>query len=240
MRSIILIINSEMGNAVGTGCFAPPHTAENSSSPSLEVKVILWEGGKRCVRGGKSGHVAAGEIMMEFPDSVMCDSDSFFMGHRVPVLSVHDHLVPGHTYFLLPIDRLPCNDVVSPSWLAALATSSSMSFTLSNSPFEYLKESNGRVLIKVVPDFITSLILNNNANNSNSNNENEKENNNGLFLCSTPELKKHYEQLVRSKDQLWCPKLETISEYNVRFSLSPCRFIAFQWKQKEKHHHLHM
>ncbi|KAL5065856.1 hypothetical protein RYX36_027593, partial [Vicia faba] len=32
------------------------------------------------------------------------------------------------------------------------------------------------------------------------------------FLCSTPELKKHYEMLVKSKDRVWSPKLETILE----------------------------
>ncbi|KAE9596312.1 hypothetical protein Lalb_Chr17g0347961 [Lupinus albus] len=88
-------------------------------------------------------------------------------------------------------------------------------------PFEYLKGSDGRVLIKVMPEFITRLISGeNNGSSSNS------------FLCSTPELQKQYEHLVKSKDQTWSPKLETISEYKRRSS--PCRFIGLEWKEKEK------
>ncbi|XVE59889.1 hypothetical protein DITRI_Ditri05aG0083400 [Diplodiscus trichospermus] len=163
--------------------------------------------------------------MFEFPDRMVCPADSFFIGHPIPALGINDDLMPGQTYFVLPLDRFSCN-VLSASSLAALNSSPKPApINFGECPFEYIQGTNGRVLIKVVPEFITRLI-----------NQRSKEEGIGSpgnsFLCSTPELKKHYEVLVGSKDQVWSPKLETISEYKIRFS--PCRFIGLEWKQKEK------
>ncbi|KAL0459134.1 UNVERIFIED_CONTAM: hypothetical protein Slati_0540600 [Sesamum latifolium] len=102
-------------------------------------------------------------------------------------------------------------------------------------PFEYLRGSDGRVAIRVVPEFITRLISRNDDHDDDDNKENIISdgcgNGGNRFLCSTPELQKHYNQLVGCRDQNWSPKLETISEYKIRFS--PCRFIGLEWKQKE-------
>ncbi|KAL0435335.1 UNVERIFIED_CONTAM: hypothetical protein Sradi_0241400 [Sesamum radiatum] len=102
-------------------------------------------------------------------------------------------------------------------------------------PFEYLRGSDGRVVIRVVPEFITRLISRNDDHDDDDNKENIISdgcgNGGNRFLCSTPELQKHYNQLVGCRDQNWSPKLETISEYKIRFS--PCRFIGLEWKQKE-------
>ncbi|KAI5335152.1 hypothetical protein PRUPE_4G267600 [Prunus persica] len=207
-----------MGNAVSP-CF-PQKT-------NLAVKVIFSEGTTRLLRGK---HVA-GEIMFEFPDQMVCHADSFFIGHPVPALAIDDELIHGQTYFVLPLDCFACR-VLSASSLAALGSSSSPNkkapINFGESPFEYIKGSNGKVLIKVVPDFITRLITR--ANNKEIDGPPVTSPSNS-FLCSTPELQKHYEQLVGSKEQLWSPKLDTISEYKVRFS--PCKFIGLEWKQKE-------
>ncbi|KAK4278878.1 hypothetical protein QN277_016659 [Acacia crassicarpa] len=216
-----------MGNAIVTQCFAP-QKPNSSSSLSSSIKLVFSGGPTRFLRGK---HVA-GEVMFEFPEMIVCHADSFFMGFTVPALALDDELMPGQTYFILPIDRFAFK-VLSPSWLAALGSSSSSSssptikFGESPSPFEYVKGSNGRVVIKVKPEFITRLI------NGGNNNDKESDGNGDYsFLCSTPELKKHYDQLVRSKDQVWSPKLETISEHNkVRFS--PCRLFGLERKQKE-------
>ncbi|XWS73660.1 hypothetical protein CRYUN_Cryun02cG0147800 [Craigia yunnanensis] len=163
--------------------------------------------------------------MFEFPDKMVCHADSFFIGHPIPALAIDDDLMPGQTYFVLPLDRFACN-VLSASSLAALNSSPKPApINFGQCPFEYVKGSNGRVLIKVVPEFITRLI------NHRSKEEGIGSSGNS-FLCSTPELKKHYDMLVGSKEQVWSPKLETISEYKIRFS--PCRFIGLEWKQKEK------
>lgn len=222
-----------MGNAVLTPCFQLHNT--NKSSSSSHVKLIFWEGTTRSLKGK---HIA-GEIMFEFPEMMVCHADSFFIGHPIPVLSIDDTLTLGQTYFVLPIDRFgACGATLSVSSIAAFKSSSTttnndnkspIKFGSNNKcPFEYLKGSNGRVLIKVMPEFITGLIINDDKENKNINGSPCS----NSFLCSTPELQKHYEQLVRSKDQVWSPKLETISEYKVRFS--PCRFIGLEWKEKEK------
>ncbi|XP_022754224.1 uncharacterized protein LOC111302712 [Durio zibethinus] len=202
-----------MGNSISP-CF--------QQNPRSLVKLIFWEGNTRILTGK---HIA-GEVMFEFPDRMVCHADSFFIGHPIPALAIDDDLMPGQTYFVLPLDRFACNNVLSASSLAALNSSSKPApVNFGQCPFEYVKDSHGRVLIKVVPEFITRLI-----------NHRSKEEGTGSpgnsFLCSTPELKKHYEMLVGPKEQVWSPKLETISEYKIRFS--PCRFIGLEWKQKEK------
>lgn len=203
-----------MGNAA---CFQ--HNSNSTSSSTSLVKLIFWEGTSRSLKGK---HIA-GEIMFEFPEMMVCHADSFFIGHPIPVLSIDDELMLGQTYFVLPIDRFPC-DTLSVSSISSFGSCPNKSpIKFGKCPFEYLKGSNGRVLIKVMPEFITGLI-------NGDNKEMKMMNSGNSFLCSTPELKKHYEQLVKSKDQVWSPKLETISEYKIRFS--PCRFI--EWKEKEK------
>jgi len=206
-----------MGNAAITLCC---NHNKNSSSSSSSVKLIFFEGTSRTLKGK---HIA-GEIMFEFPEMMVCHGDSFFIGHPIPVLSIDDELMLGQTYFVLPIDRFFAIHTLSVSSISAFGSCPNKSpIKFGKCPFQYLKGSDGRVVIKVMPEFITGLICGD---------ENDKEmNDNGNgFLCSTPELKKHYEQLVKSKDQVWSPKLETITEYKVRFS--PCRFI--EWKEKEK------
>ncbi|KAK8550692.1 hypothetical protein V6N13_119204 [Hibiscus sabdariffa] len=207
-----------MGNSLAP-CF--------HSNPRSSVKLIFWEGNTRTLTGK---HVA-GEVMFEFPDKMVCHADSFFIGHPIPALSMDDHLIPGRTYFVLPLDRFACN-VLTASSLAALNSRSSPKpapINFGACPFEYVKGADGRVLIKVVPEFITSLITENKEGDGIGSSSGSG-NGNG-FLCSTPELKKHYETLVGSKQQDWSPKLETISEYKVRYS--PCKFIGLEWKQRE-------
>lgn len=197
-RSLIRLIFA-MGNAVVTPCF---HQNQNSS---LSIKLIFWEGTTRAVKGK---HMA-GEIMFEFPDKMVCHADSFFIGHPIPALGKDDELMPGQLYFVLPLDRLACKTLSASSLLSLGSHPNSKStIKFGQCSFEYLKGSEGRMLIKVMPEFITRLINRGRGPACPTNNS---------FLCSTPELKKHYQQLVRSKDQVWSPKLETISEYNVGF-----------------------
>ncbi|KAK6936937.1 PADRE domain [Dillenia turbinata] len=141
--------------------------------------------------------------MFEFPDRLVCHADSFFIGQRIPALSIDDQLCAGQTYFILPIDRFACN-ILSVSSLAALSTSPKpRPINFSDCPFEYIKNSNGRLLIKLVPESITKLITNTDK-----------------TACDGNKLKRHYEQLVGSGEHLWSPKLETISEHKIRISSS--------------------
>ncbi|XP_020231053.1 uncharacterized protein LOC109811668 [Cajanus cajan] len=206
-----------MGNAVVTSCFQPKNS---SLSSSLSSKLIFWDGTMRSLTGKN----IAGEIMFEFPDKVVCHADSFFIGHPIPALALDDELMPGEDYFVLPIDSFTCKTLSVSSLLSLGSHPNKATIKVGECPFEYLKGSNGRVLIKVMPEFITRLITRGKGPCCPDSNNN--------FLCSTPELKKHYQMLVKSKDQVWSPKLETISEHKVRFS--PCRFIGLEWKEKEK------
>uniref|UniRef100_A0A803KMC8 Uncharacterized protein n=2 Tax=Chenopodium quinoa TaxID=63459 RepID=A0A803KMC8_CHEQI len=189
--------------------------------------------------------------MFEFPDCVVCHADSFILGRPIPVLAIHDYLVAGRTYFVLPLDRLPRGGPpLSTASLQSLSTPSPNNNGNSNniisscpsksnnnycklfsggndngnkSPFEYIKDKDGRVLmIKVVPEFITRIISANNNSPSTSPNNN-------TLICTTPELQKQYEQLVRAKDQGWSPKLETISEHKMR--ASPSKLLRLEWIQ---------
>ncbi|KAG8388948.1 hypothetical protein BUALT_Bualt02G0178300 [Buddleja alternifolia] len=212
-----------MGNTLLTPCFRP------DQDPT--VKLISHGGATRTL----AGKHLAGEIMFQFPDHIICHADSFFIGHPIPSLAIDDELITGQTYFLLPLDCVTQNCVLSASTLAALGSDPNSNrgsrVCFKDSQFEYLKGSDGRVLIKVVPEFITRLISRDDNNNDNNKDIINGDGSSSSFLCSTPELQKHYNQLVGPRDQLWSPKLETISEYKIRFS--PCRFIGMEWKQKE-------
>ncbi|KAJ6750968.1 hypothetical protein OIU85_001495 [Salix viminalis] len=169
-------------------------------SRSSSVKLIFWEGTTRILTG-RTKHIA-GEIMFENPDMMICHADSFFIGHPVPSLAIDDEL-PSAPALNEPL------------------------LNFGESPFQYIKGADGRVLIKVAPEFIARLV-----NKGGDQDQTASTGPTDSFLCSTPELKKHYEQLVGSKEQTWSPKLDTISEYKIRYS--PCRFIGLEWKQKEK------
>ncbi|CAH1436070.1 unnamed protein product [Lactuca virosa] len=209
-----------MGNAMGC-CYL---TGEGSS-----VKVIYWEGNTRTLTGKRW---LAGELMFEFPDSMVCDADCFFIGHPVPALSIDDQLNPGQTYFVLPLDIFSSKTLSASSISAVLSSTPNRTpINFKECPFEYIKGSNGRMLIKVSPEFMTRILT---RRGSGDGQESENESGNAVngFLCSTPELKKQYEQLVGSKDQTWSPKLETISEHN-RIRYSPYRLIGLEPKKKE-------
>lgn len=211
---------------MGNITLSPCCQLQNPNSLST-IKLIYYEGTTRILTGKK--HIA-GEIMFEFPDKMVCHADSFFIGHPLPALAIDDELMTGQTYFVLPIDIFACK-VLSTSSLSALSSSSPNNnrngINFGNyCPFEYIKGVNGRVLIKVVPEFITRLI-------TSGNKDMMMDCNMKGLLCSTPELQKHYEQLVGSKEQVWSPKLETISEH-IKIRFSPRRFIGLDWKLKEK------
>ncbi|XP_074560427.1 uncharacterized protein LOC141816578 [Curcuma longa] len=184
---------------------------ENSFSPclkpaSLAVDLIFWGGAtERIVLSGREKPLLAGEIMFRFPKHVVCHSDSFFIGRPVPALASGVQLLPSRTYFVLPIDRLPgdSNDPLTVSSLASLSASKSAPQFAGGgqSPFEYVRGADGRTAIKVQPEFVTKLI---------SVGDVDQE---SRALCSTPELRKHYERLVGAKDRRpWSPKLEKIEE----------------------------
>ncbi|XP_019193158.1 PREDICTED: uncharacterized protein LOC109187427 [Ipomoea nil] len=216
-----------MGNTASLS-YCCLNTIASSRSPAT---LIFHDGKSRVVAGKRR---VAGEVMFEFPDCMVCHAHSFFIGQPLPVLTIDDELLAGQTYLVLPLDCFATN-VLSASSLAALGRSprrgGAAPANFRSAAFEYIKGSNGRVLIKVVPEFIVNLLSGSNGVENLQAAAGDDNVDDCKILCSTPELKKHYEQLVGSKDQVWSPKLETITEYKIRYS--PCKFIGLEWKQKE-------
>jgi hypothetical protein len=124
------------------------------------------------------------------------------------------------------VDRLPSQGqgAVTAGSLAALSydrhhegirggVSSSSSSTPSlagggRSPFEYVKDGDGRTVISVTEEFVVRSVTGSRASGGRGDDEE-----NGTPICSTPELRKHYEQLVgAARDRPWSPRLETIEE----------------------------
>ncbi|XP_077250048.1 uncharacterized protein LOC143889652 [Tasmannia lanceolata] len=195
-----------MGNALSPFCIPIPISKST-------VKLVFWEGPTRTL----SGNRLAGEVMFQFPDRLICHADSFYIGHQIPALSIHDKLLMGETYFVIPVDRFP-GQVLSTASLTALAsTPKRVSINSGKCPFQYVKGSDGRLLMKVSPEFITRIISQDCEEGSRSVTS---------PICSTPELKKHYDQLVGSREQPWSPKLQTISECKSR--LSPSRLLGLE------------
>ncbi|KAL5994644.1 hypothetical protein ACLOJK_024697 [Asimina triloba] len=201
---------------MGNACVASATTSKSSTT----VKLIFWEGTTKTLTG--RGRLA-GEVMFQFPNTIVCPADAFYIGHPIPALSIDHELVQGHTYFVLPLNRFACQ-ILSAASLAALAPKLKP-IPFGELPFEYVKGADGRVLIKVSPELIMRIIS------SSSKLEEDECNIHGGSpcspqLCTTPELQKHYAQLVGSKAQVWSPKLETITERKT-WSSSPARLLRF-------------
>ncbi|MQL72433.1 hypothetical protein Taro_004777 [Colocasia esculenta] len=186
------------------------------SSPVDMVLLVFWGGATRLLC--ESQH--AGQLMFEFPDHLVCRADSFYIGQPVPALSADDDLHPGNTYFVIPVKRLPSRvlTLASLSTLSAGPRRSPIDFG-GRCPFQYGNGADGRKLIKVVPEFIRRIISEGSSRRC-SGSRSDGGSGGGCgqagsskALCTTPELQRHYAQLVgAAKGQQWSPKLETISE----------------------------
>lgn len=211
-----------MGNIVGS-CYVAKERSY--------VKVIYWDGNTKTLTGKR--HIA-GEILFEFPESMLCDAECFYIGHTIPSLALADLLKPGKTYLVLPLDIFP-SDILSASSVAAFVRCKPRGTptNLKDCPLEYIKGSSERILIKLKPEFMVKYLTNKGGNCDDQENDVTSSNETNCCLCSTPELKKEYRQLVRSKDQTWSPGLGTISEAN-KIRYSPVyRFIGLEWQEKE-------
>lgn len=197
-------------------------------APLPVVKLIYWGGKVQLLPSG--GSHLAGEIMFDHPGTIVCDADSFYIGHPVPALSLGDELLAGCTYFVLPVGCIPGTNLTTAA-LACLSSHRHKPNLAASLPFEYVKGSDGRMLIKVMPEFITKVIS---AEKEEEGGDDEGERGaltaGGGELCSTPELRKHYAQLVgSSRERPWSPKLETITEKKPR--TSPVRLLGFDQRR---------
>ncbi|CAA7400017.1 unnamed protein product [Spirodela intermedia] len=184
------------------------------------VKLVFWGGAVRVLPKSQP----ADELLFEYPDHVICQADSFFIGRPVPALGLHDELIAGKTYFVVPIDRLPPRVLTAASLSALSAAPKGSGMPFGESPFEYMKDAHERTIIRVNPEFIAR-IMSEGSGGGGGGGGDSGGGGNSSPLCTTPELQKHYAQLVGPREQQWSPKLETISERRAR--LSPSRILGF-------------
>ncbi|KAG2647314.1 uncharacterized protein LOC120696255 [Panicum virgatum] len=183
------------------------------------ARLVLWGGEARAADPG----TAAGELLAEHAGCVVCRAEGFRIGRPVPVLDIEDRLEAGRTYLVVPVDRLPCggtDGVVTAALLTALShagggkSSSSSAPTTSlaggsRSPFEYVKDEDGRTVIRVTEEFIVRAVTGGGG----KPRDRDADAGGCGALCSTPELRKHYEQLVgAARGRPWSPRLDTIKE----------------------------
>ncbi|KAK3166522.1 hypothetical protein QOZ80_1AG0046840 [Eleusine coracana subsp. coracana] len=214
-----------MGNGLAPCLHLPAVT-------TTTVRLVYWGGQARLVAEEENGCVVtAGDVAAELPaaeEHVICPADSFFVGLPIPVMSPGEELLPGRTYFVLPATRFSCLKVLTAATLAALSPGPKKVPLAGpgQCPFEYVKGAGGAALIRVLPEFIEKVIT---CDNGNGNNRRSCGAADDDGLCSTPELKRHYAQLVGSRNrQPWSPRLETISEcdHKSRWFRSPARLLS--------------
>ncbi|KAL6657115.1 hypothetical protein ACP70R_004895 [Stipagrostis hirtigluma subsp. patula] len=207
-----------------------------------EARLVLWGGETRAAEPGR----AAGEVMLEHAGRVVCRADGFRIGRPAPVLAVEDRLEAGRTYLVLPVDRLPRGrDVVTAASLAALAydkgggrggvkSSAPAPASLAGgarSPFEYVRDDDGRTVIRVTQEFVVGAVTaagrrkppsRGGAGGGECGGEDDADG--CAALCTTPELRKHYDQLVgAARGRPWSPRLDTINERKGRRVVGVCR-----------------
>ncbi|XP_062209247.1 uncharacterized protein LOC133911039 [Phragmites australis] len=203
---------------MGNGCLLVPcFCAAVLSRRRRTARLVLWGGEARAARHGK----LAGQVMLDFAGTVVCRADGFYLGRPAPVLAIEDRLAAGKTYLVLPVDRLPQGyDALTAASLAALSYDRGQGASIAGgakSPFEYVKGDDGRTVIKVTLEFIVG-----NITPRAGCRERGGEEGCAGALCSTPELRKHYEQLVGSARgaRAWSPRLDTIKERKGRKGLA--------------------
>ncbi|GJM88453.1 hypothetical protein PR202_ga04514 [Eleusine coracana subsp. coracana] len=203
-----------MGNGLSP-CLCPG-TAKGKAAAA---RLVFWGGSARTMDNERR-FATAGDVTAELSgDHLVCAADSFFIGLPVPALPAGEELLPGRTYFVLPAARLS-NKALTAATLASLSpTPAKVSLAGAACPFEYVTGGDGAALIRVLPEFIEKVITSCGGGGKCGAADQ---------LCSTPELRKHYMQLVGARaERPWSPGLETISEGEKRRRmLSPVRLVG--------------
>ncbi|GAV82596.1 DUF4228 domain-containing protein [Cephalotus follicularis] len=179
------------------------------------------------------------ELMLEYPKHLVCRSDSFYIGQKIPSLSEDDKLQLGHKYFLLPkhcfqsvlsfvtiASFAASSQSQTPSRIPSTAYRDSRNAFLKKAatcqPFDIQKSPSGCPRIRVSDEFISQLMEEARI----KEDDVESSSNPKSKVCTTPQLQKDYEQLVVLRQ--WKPKLETIKEKEKR------KLSSFGMKRRKK------
>uniref|UniRef100_A0ACD5U3S2 Uncharacterized protein n=1 Tax=Avena sativa TaxID=4498 RepID=A0ACD5U3S2_AVESA len=208
-----------MGNGLSPCSRAPAVHGEET-----EARLVFWGGPTRLAAAAGPRPTTAGDVTAQVPDHLVCSGDSFFIGLPIPALPSSEQLLAGRTYFVLPTAQFSCCQVLTAASLASLSPApTKVSLAGASSPFEYVTGDDGMPLIRVLPEFIEKVITCGGGGGKTKSSAVAPDQ-----LCSTPELRKHYMQLVGTRQQRpWSPGLETISEARkTRRMLSPVRLVG--------------
>lgn len=197
-------------NMVSWSCF---HLMKNAipDPATANIKLINSDGVVRIY----DRPIYVSEVLLEFPKHLVCRSDSFYIGQKIPPLSDQDLLQLGHKYFLLPKPFF--HSVLSFVTIASFFSSSNNNNKTNtrfinnaaacHRPFDLQRTPSGCLRIRVSDEFISQLLEQGNPKPL------PPQQSTSLPLgkiCTTPQLAKDYTQLVRTRQ--WKPKLETITE----------------------------
>ncbi|XP_009421004.2 uncharacterized protein LOC135625839 [Musa acuminata AAA Group] len=191
-------------------CFHVVAGSRTSPSPAAQatgIRLIGCDGRVRVYHRP----VAAAELMKEHPCHLVCRSDAFFIGQKVPPLAAGDQLQPGHSYFLLPAHffRSVLSFVTLATSLIGPNAGVAARKTALLRPFDIHKTASGTLQIRVSDEFLRERVR-------------EEEICRGSSkVVSTEALEKEYRTLVRCRSRRWRPKLETITESERRRVVGP-------------------
>ncbi|KAG6581637.1 hypothetical protein SDJN03_21639, partial [Cucurbita argyrosperma subsp. sororia] len=201
-------------NMVSWSCF---HLAKTTTTdipdPSANIKLILSHGVVRVYHRP----ISVSQILLEFPKHLVCRSDAFYIGQKIPHLSEHDFLQLGHKYFLLPKPFF--HSVLSFVSIASFFSPPNKPNRFHTNaaaclhPFDLQRTPSGCLRIRVSDEFISQLLEQGNPKPLPSPPLPQGK------ICTTPQLAKEYTQLVRTRR--WKPKLETIEETKKKGGISP-------------------
>ncbi|MQL91402.1 hypothetical protein Taro_024011 [Colocasia esculenta] len=194
----------------------PPasRAAAGAKAPALCIRLIRADGRVEVYHR----KVRAAELMKEHPSHLVCRSDAFTIGQRIPALAEGDQLQPGHAYFLLPLhffqsvlSFVTLASSFARAAAAAAAASNGSASPLLQRPFEVHKTPSGKLQIRVSDDFIRRIQEAQEAGDGGGGAG--QGSGGGGRVCTTVALEKDYWQLVVGcRERQWKPKLETITE----------------------------
>ncbi|XP_073054020.1 uncharacterized protein [Primulina eburnea] len=171
-----------------TGCFGMRGRSVHPQEHRKTIKLVMCDGEMRIY----DRPIKAGELMDEFPKHMVCRSDCFYIGQKIPTLPQHHRLQPGHNYFLLP-----ANFFQSTFTFASFLRCSS---NFGVAAFHIEKTPAGSLRIKLSEEYCQRQEL-------------EAAGMAKTLIITTPQLRKDYEQLVvLVRRNQWKPKLDTIAE----------------------------
>lgn len=199
-------------NAIPNHTIAP----NNSSNHNHNIKLIHYSDGVVKIYHRP---IIVSEVLVDFPKHLVCRSDSFYIGQKIPPLSDDDHLQLGHKYFLLPSSFF--HSVLSFVTIASFFSHSNNNSNNKNktrfvnnaaaacqTPFDIQRTPSGCLRIRVSDEFISKLLEQ--GTNPKTLHRPESPPLPLGKICTTQQLAKDYTQLVRTRQ--WKPKLETICE----------------------------